>query len=294
MSSYTSILHALCIPTVALTCTVSPAATSDKLSSDIVELSAELSHRYYGHPQWPNLYNYLTKIQSTGNPSWRDARGNSLLEYCMQELPDCDARLVHRILLIGVTPNPAERTAKLTPLHRAAQANDYRMALRLLAFGAKADSKDNKGRTPAQLTTHPQLKALLRQAKPQELTSAEALTAWKKAVNGDVAAMAEVAGYYNDDTGLHSTYMSQWCKDEQGADVDELEKIAWLEQAAAKGHSQAQFNLGLRMLYGRGMQQNESRAYTLIIAAQKQGNEDATEFLKENPIPDNISIAPSL
>lgn len=282
-----SFLNLFCAPVVAICCIVCPsAAAADGLDSGLNALAGSLAARYMDSPQWPALHSYLLNMRSSGNANWRNRQGCSLLEYCLRELPGCDARLVHQLLLTGLDPNTAEPATGLTPLHRAASANDYRMALRLLAFGAKAAAKDKNGCCPVDLTTHPQLRVLLRRGYPVELQSDEALSAWEKACGGEAAAMWEVAGYYNDDTGIHSAYMSKWAKAEQG-DADELEKLAWVEQAAANGVAAAQYDLGLRMLFGRGVSADSARGYALIQAAAGQGMESAIEFLRENPNPES-------
>ena len=281
-----SFLSLISVPAVAISCIVSPTAgAADAFEARLDELGCVLSARYATSPQWTALSAYLTNMRSSGNANWSDSSGDSLLVYCLRELPDCDALLVHKLLLSGLDPNLPESSTGLTPMHRAASVGDYRMALRLLAFGAKPDAKDKKGRRPLEMTTHPQLRSLLRRGFPVELQSDEALTAWEKACGGNAAAMWEVAGYYNDDTGIHSAYMCKWARTEQGGDADEREKFAWVEQAAARGVAEAQYDLGLRYLFGRGVPENAHRGYALIQSAGKQGLESALEFLKENPIP---------
>ena len=282
-----SYLKLFCAPVVAVCCIVCPSSVAaDELDARLHALTESLAARYKDSPQWSVLHSYLLNMRSCGNANWRNRQGLSLLEYCLRELPGCDAALVHQLLLTGLNPNTAEPSTGLTPLHLAASANDYRMALRLLAFGARATAKDKNGRTPANLTSHPQLRVLLRRGYPAELQSDEALSAWEKACGGEAAAMWKVAGYYNDDTGIHSTYMSKWAKEEPG-DADELEKLAWVEQAAAKGVAAAQYDLGLRMLFGRGASADSAKGYALIQAAANQGLESAIDFLRENPNPES-------
>lgn len=205
-------------------------------------LSEELAGRYLGTPHWPALKTYLSNMRSTGNATWTDRYGNSLLEYSLLKLPGCDAQLVHLMLLAGIDPNLAERSTNLTPLHRAANANDYRMALRLIAFGARTDAQDKLNRTPADLTGHPQLRRLLINKQPIELLSEATINTWKKACTGDAAAMFEMAEYYNAASGLHCADMSKWTKKEK-ANPNEQESVAWLEQAALLGHKDAQSEL---------------------------------------------------
>lgn len=208
-------------------------------------LSEELAERYIGTPHWPTPKTYLSNMRSTGNATWTDRYGNSLLEYSLLELPDCDAQLVHLMLLAGVDPNMAERSTNLTPLHRAANANDYRMTLRLIAFGAKTDAKDKLNRTPADLTGHPQLRRLLINKQPIELLSEATINTWKKACAGDASAMFDIAEYYNAASGLHCADMSKWTKKEK-ANPNEQESVAWLEQAALLGNKEAQSELANR------------------------------------------------
>lgn len=289
---HSTLLRALCAPVVAITCIVCPSAeATEGFEIKLQNLTDELAQKYFGTLEWPDLYNYLENMKASGNPSWTDQYGNTLLEHCLWKLPTCDARIVHQILLAGVDPNLPERSTNLTPLHRAAAANDYRKALRLLAFGAKIDAKDKLGRTPLDMTRHPQLRALLRGGYPVELLNDTALNAWKKACQGDADAMWEVAGYYNDDTGINSVYISKWASDEQGADVDELEKIAWVEQAAAKGHAKAQFDMGTRLVNGIGVTQDVHKGYGYIYTAENKGVESASEYLRENPQPNTTALS---
>ena len=237
-------------------------------------LSEEMAGRYLGTPHWPTLNTYLTNMRSTGNATWTDRYGNSLLEYSLLELPGCDAQLVHLMLLAGVDPNLAERSTNLTPLHRAANANDYRMALRLIAFGAKTDAQDKLNRTPADLTGHPQLHRLLKNKQPIELLSEASINTWKKACSGDAAAMFEMAEYYNAASGLHCADMSKWAKKEQ-ASPNEQESVAWLEQAALLGHKDAQSELVNRK-FRAGLQPvlrapEELGDCTLTLTGRKKG-----------------------
>lgn len=283
-----SFLQFIYAPAVALSCIVCPAAASTAdFDARLNELTGSLAARYIASPQWPTLHSYLLNMRSSGKSNWTNRQKYSLLEYCLSELPGCDAALVHKLLLAGLDPNLPGAATGLTPLHYAAKAGDYRMALRLMAYGAKADARDKDGRSPADMTSHPQLRVLLRRGYPVELQSDEALVAWEKAREGDAAAMWELSRYYNDDTGIHSTYMSKWAREEQGGDADELEKLAWVEQAAAGGVAAAQYDLGLRLLFGRGVQADSAKAYSLIQAAGNQGLESAVEFLKENPNPES-------
>lgn len=288
---YRNILQSICLPIVAMTCTVCPAAAdTNELDFKINELTGELAQRYFGTRHWPVLYEYLSKMHAEGNANVTDAYGNNLMEYCLLNIKDFDARMAHKILLCGLNANMTERSTNLTPLHRAAAANNYRMVLRLLAFGAERSVTDKIDRTPADMTTHQQLVDLLNGGHPAELLSKRAIAAWEKACQGDADAMWELAGYYNqhnwdDESGQDATYLSQWAKDERGADMDELEKIAWIEQAAALGHAKAQYDLGMRMVYGIHMPEDAIKGYALICAAENKGLESASEFLKENPAP---------
>ena len=189
-----SFLQFFCTPVVAISCIVCPAAASTAdFDTRLNELTAVLSQRYVGSPQWPALHNYLLNMRSSGKANWTNRQKYSLLEYCLSELPDCDAALVHKLLLAGLDPNLPGAATGLTPLHYAAKAGDYRMALRLMAYGAKADARDKDGRRPADITSHPQLRVLLRRGYPVELQSDEALVAWEKAREGDAATMWELS-----------------------------------------------------------------------------------------------------
>jgi hypothetical protein len=253
---------------------VASATASTEHNHYLNRLSEELAGRYLGTPHWPTLKTYLSNMRSTGNATWTDRYGNSLLEYSLLELPGCDAQLVHLMLLAGVDPNLAERSTNLTPLHRAANANDYRMALRLIAFGARTDAQDKLNRTPADLTGHPQLRRLLINKQPIELLSEASLNTWKKACTGDAAAMFEMAEYYNAASGLHCADMSKWTKKEQ-ASPNEQESVAWLEQAALLGHKEAQSELVNRK-FRAGLQPvlrapEELGDCTLTLTGRKKG-----------------------
>lgn len=288
MMTYRSLLYHFCVPSVVAACIVSsPAAAASAVEAPLDALGTELKHRYLESPHWDRIQEYLDNIRRSGSSDWTDQQGRNLLEFCLSELPGCDALLVHKILMTGLEPDHAAGSMLRSPLHYAARNNDYRMALRLLAFGARADVKDKAGLRPVDMTRHPQLRVLLRRGYPVELQSEEALLAWEKARQGDAVAMWELSGYYNDDTGMHSTYMSKWAKAEQGGDVDEREKIAWVEQAAARGVAAAQYDLGLRLFFGKGGSQDAAKGHGFIRAAASQGLEPAAAFLRENPVPES-------
>lgn len=288
-----TLLRTLCLPTVVLVCSVCPSAAATPNFDLRSALCTELAERYFGSPQWPTLYNFLSEMEKSGNVNRTDRSGDTLLGYCLRELPSCDARLVQQLLLAGLDPNRPEPATGLTPLHRAALVGNYRLALRLLAFGADVRAKDKNGRTPAELTEHPRLRDLLLGKHPGELRSERAIAAWKKACSGDVAAMWEIAGYYNDDIGEDATYFGEWATDEEG-DPDELEKFSWVEQAAARGYAKAQFDLGMRKVFSRGVPEDISGGYALIAAAQAGGLEAAGDFIRENPEPGAVNnlVAP--
>lgn len=288
MLLYRSALHNFCMPAMVACCIVcSPAVAAKAIEGSLDALRAELNLRYLDSSHWGRIQDYLDNMRRSGSANWTDQQGRNLLDFCLSELPGCDALLVHKILMAGLDPNHAAGATLRTPLHHAATNNDYRMALRLMAFGASTDVKDKDGLRPVDMTRHPQLRVLLRRGYPVELQSEEALEAWEKARQGDAAAMWELSGYYNDDTGIHSTYMSKWAKAEQGSDVDEREKTAWVEQAAARGVAAAQYDLGLRLLFGKGVPQDAAKGRALIRAAATQGLESAATFLRENPAPES-------
>ena len=89
-----TLLRALCAPVVAVTCIVCPSAeATEDFEIKLQTLSDELAQKYFGTLEWPDLYNYLVNMKASGNPSWTDRYGNTLLEHCLWKLPHCDARL---------------------------------------------------------------------------------------------------------------------------------------------------------------------------------------------------------
>ena len=125
-----------------------------------------------------------------GKPSTTDKQGRTLLLYCLQEVPEVYfAKQVHWLLMTGQNPNAVIPATGQTALHLAAERNDYRLALRLLAFGADYRVRDKKGRTPAALALMPQLRAL----NPQATTAITRFIEQARQVDTFIEKLAEKA-----------------------------------------------------------------------------------------------------
>lgn len=215
-----------------------------------------------------------------GNPATTDKQGRTLLLYCLQELPEMNfAAQAQLLLLAGQNPNAVIPATGQSALHLAAQRNDYRLALRLLAFGADYRLRDKKGRTAAAMATLPQLRALLRTGTPVELKSDSACDTHAAACAGDAAAQYEMSLIYSDGTGEQADSMSDWVQDPASPDPDAAESRAWLEQAAAADEPRALAELGMRLLWGRDGQQDEARGRRYLQRAAELGHAGAAEIL---------------
>ena len=214
------------------------------------------------------------------NPSATDNQGRTLLLYCLQELPEMNfAELAQRLLLAGQNPNAVIPATGQTALHLAAQRNDYRLALRLLAFGADCRLRDKEGRTAAAVAALPQLRALLRTGTPVELKSDSACDTHAEACSGKAAAQYEMSLIYSDGTGEHADSISEWVSDPAIPDPDAAESRAWLEQAAAAEDPRALAELGMRLLWGRDGQQDEKLGRRYLQRAAELGHAGAAEIL---------------
>lgn len=215
-----------------------------------------------------------------GNPATTDKKGRTLLLYCLEEVPQVYfAKQVHWLLMTGQNPNAVIPATGQTALHLAALRNDYRLALRLLAFGADYRLRDKKGRTAAALAMMPQLRALLRTGTPVELKSDVACDTHAAACAGDAAAQYEMSLIYSDDSGEQADSMCDWVHDPATPDPDAAESRAWLEQAAAADESRALAELGMRLLWGRDGQQDEAQGRRYLQRAAELGHAGAAEIL---------------
>lgn len=232
---------------------------------------------YADTPHWEFM---LTCLK--GNAAATDKQGRTLLLYCLQELQGMNfSTLGQALLLSGQNPNAVIPGTGQSALHLAAERNDYRLALRLLAFGANPRLRDKKGRTPAAIATLPQLRAMLRGGTPVELKSDHACDTYAAACEGDAAAQYEMSRIYSDGTGEHADSMSNWVNDPATPDPDAAESRDWLEQAAAADEPRALAELGMRLLWGRDGQQDEAKGRRYLERAAELGNTNAAEILRE-------------
>lgn len=214
------------------------------------------------------------------NPAATDKKGRTLLLYCLQEVHKKHfAEHAQLLLLTGQNPNAVIPSTGQTALHLAALRNDYRLALRLLAFGADYRLRDKKGRTAAAVATVPQLRALLRSGTPVELKSDFACETYAAACAGDAAAQYEMSTIYSDGTGEHADSMSDWVQNPANPDPDAAESRAWLEQAAAADEPRALAELGMRLLWGRDGRQDEVQGRRYLQRAAELGHAGAAEIL---------------
>ncbi len=246
----------------------------------------EMVQRYEGSPHHAKLTQYYENIQCTGNPHTEDVTGRTMLMYCLQELPEMHmAQLIHPLLLAGLNPNTADKVTGRTPLHHAALSNDYRLACRLLAFGADIHKQDKQGRTPAQLAKLPQLQLLLNTGIPSELRSQRAKGIHAKACRNDGAAQYELAQLYRDEATDERISMSAWVNNPHEPDADAAESRCWLEQAAANHYPPAMYDLALRLKWGMDGRENEAEACRLLEEAAKAGHKESIDFLENTPAP---------
>ena len=235
-----------------------------------------LQRDYADSPHWTFMQTCLND-----NPSATDKQGRTLLLYCLQELPEMNfAQLAHLLLQAGQNPNAVIPATGQTALHLAAERNDYRLALRLLAFGANYRVRDKQGRTAAAVAALPQLRALLRTGTPVELKSDSACDTHASACAGDSAAQYEMSLIYSDGTGEDADSMSDWVQAPTSPDPDAAESRAWLEQAAAGDEPRALAELGMRLLWGRDGQQDEAQGRRYLQRAAELGHAGAAEILR--------------
>lgn len=246
----------------------------------------EMVQQYEGSPHYATLNRYQEDIERTGNANAQDAFGRTMLMYCLQELPEMHmAQLIHPLLLAGMNPNAADKTTGRTPLHHAALSNDYRLACRLLAFGANIRKKDKQGHTPAQLAKLPQLHALLTTGTPAELRSPQAKEFHAKACRDDGAAQYKLAQLYRDESTDERISMSAWAHNPSEPDPDAAESRSWLEQAAANHYPPAMHDLALRLMWGIDGKEHEAEACRLLEEAAKAGYQESIDFLENTPVP---------
>lgn len=237
----------------------------------------DVLYNYVDSPHWELLQTCLK-----GNSAATDQQGRTLLLYCLQELQGMNfSNLGQALLLSGQDPNAVIPATGQSALHLAAERNDYRLALRLLAFGANPKLRDKKGRTPAAIATLPQLRTLLRAGTPVELKSDHACDTYAAASAGDAAAQYEMSLIYSDGTGEHADSISDWVNDPATPDPDAAESRDWLEQAAAAEEPRALTELGMRLLWGRDGQQDEAKGRRYLKRAADLGNTRAAEILRE-------------
>lgn len=246
----------------------------------------ELARQYEGTPHHADISRFVSTMESTGNADVKDKQGCTLLMYCLLELPEMHmASIIHPLLLAGLSPDIPDELTGLTPLHHAARRNDYRLACRLLAFGADRTQRDKQGRTPADLAKLPQLQTMLRTGIPAEIQSPRVAALHAKACGGNAAAQYELARLYRDEATEDIGSMSGWVQEPGSPDADAAESRCWLEQAAAASYPPAMHDLALRLMRGIDGKQDAPAAYKLLQQAAAAGHPDSSEFLKENPPP---------
>ena len=214
--------------------------------------------------------------------SQQHAHGQNLasLLYGLQESSEVQpAGFAHELLLAGFNPDAVHPENGQTALHIAALRGDYRLATRLLAFGANPTIKDKEGKTPADLAHARELYAMLLTGTPVELKSNTARSTYAKACRGDADAQFQMHLMYNNGIGEDVGYMS-WVTNE--ADPDAAESFAWLEQAAAQEHPRALYSLAMCYFWGVNMPADKARALRHLRRAAELGNEEAKLFLRDN------------
>ncbi|MDO5471499.1 MAG: hypothetical protein Q4F38_09390 [Akkermansia sp.] len=247
-----------------------------------MSIPAGIAERCHTEQQRREVRALIWQANESRDINCRNRQGLTLLELCMLEIHQDRADVVHKLLLAGASPHLPGING-MTPLHRAAYFNDYRSALRLLAFGARADVNDAAGRTPAQLTTLPQLQQLLQNGAPVECLTPATRKLWKQACAGHAAAQYELSTLYHGGEGSQVGSLSAWVNTAATPDADAAESRAWLEQAAAAGEPRALYELGIRLLWGRDGEQNEALARQYLQRAAAAGHEGAAELLSNTP-----------
>ncbi|MFN7096116.1 MAG: tetratricopeptide repeat protein, partial [Gammaproteobacteria bacterium] len=66
--------------------------------------------------------------------------------------------------------------------------------------------------------------------------------------------------------------------DGRGVPEDPTQSVAWYTKAAAQHNADAELNLGVACLYGRGTQQSTSKACQMFAAAKHDGSPYAQDF----------------
>lgn len=278
-----SVLSAIAQPAAVPACTASPSAGATVMTDGAISrLESELSALCSTTPQWPGIQNFLQLIRDSRDVDTRNKDGMTLLEHCMLEVKAGRAAVVECLLKAGASPNTPGING-MTPLHRAAYFDDYRSALRLLAHGARADVKNNRGALPWQMSKLRQLTQMRRTGKPAECLTPFATDMWRRACSGDAEAQYTMSTLYNDGIGEQVGSIAAWVHDPATPDPDAAESRAWLEQAAAGGEPRALYELGIRLLWGRDGQQDEALAREYLQKAAAAGHRGAAEILKDNP-----------
>lgn len=64
-----------------------------------------------------------------------------------------------------------------------------------------------------------------------------------------------------------------------GVDVNQTQSAKWYEKAAIQGHKDAQYNIGLMYATGRGIEQSDQLSMMWLSCAAKQGDKEARALL---------------
>lgn len=64
-----------------------------------------------------------------------------------------------------------------------------------------------------------------------------------------------------------------------GVDENQTQSAKWYEKAAMQGHKDAQYNIGIMYAAGRGIEQNDQFAMMWLACAAKQGDKEARSLL---------------
>ena len=67
----------------------------------------------------------------------------------------------------------------------------------------------------------------------------------------------------------------------RGTDQDDAEAAVWFREAAKRGHSGAQFNLGAMYLEGRGVAKDMDAGLELLHKAADQGHTNAQKIIDQ-------------
>lgn len=272
-------------PITAITLSAGDVSATNPVS----ELAVTLAQTHINSPEWAEIYGYLQDMKGEGINA-TICNGDTLLVYALST-PDtglCQTDLIGAILLAGADVHVKQKGTGNSPLHLAASMNDYNIALRLIACGAKINTKNNAGKTPADLAREPHLKQLLRTGIPCELLTNKAKKAYQKAIEGNADACYLIGQLYYSGEGSDVAPQVSWMHGEEPLrDMSHF----WQQLAARKGCIAAKANLGMLYYWGvEGVQQDEAKGYSLLKEAAECGHEGAIEIIQDNQAPATRTI----